>query len=192
MTDFEDVSRSRCAELAHGSAADTFPDRSSQVRPASPRIPAMGEGVVAVPVPEISRDELVQIVEAAFRRHPHVGNVLTHVSGARWDRVAGALDVIFDPSTKRGELSPIAVNLVELLSAEGGPTGRILKPFFSGLLKRLLSSGAATRLLAHVEDLLPETERCNPVDPPPEAAKSEGRGKTREDLFVPMCTGAGG
>lgn len=192
MTDFRDLSGSQYGELAFGCAADTAPEQSDQVRPARPGMLTTGEGVGTMPVPEVSRNELVQIVAVAFRRHPHVGNVLTHVSGARWDRVAAALDVIFDPSTKRGELSPIAMNLVELISAEGGPTGRILKPFISDLLERLLPSGAATRLLAHVEGLLPGAESSKSLGPAPDATKSGGRGETGEDLFVPISTGAGG
>jgi hypothetical protein len=36
--------------------------------------------------PEIALDDLVFFVAAVFRGHPHINNVLTHISGASWRR----------------------------------------------------------------------------------------------------------
>ena len=64
---------------------------------------------------EIAIDDLVFTVVAAFRRHPHLNNVLTHISGARWERVEQALRAILDPVSRSRELSPLARNIVDLM-----------------------------------------------------------------------------
>jgi hypothetical protein len=108
--------------------------------------------------PEIALDDLVFSVVAAFRRHPHINNVLTHISGARWSRVEQALRVILDPCAGSHDLSPLARNIVDLMCADRGVTGRILKPFYRELLTTVLGDRVASRLIAHVTCLFLEYE----------------------------------
>ena len=100
--------------------------------------------------PELGRRALVDAIVAALRYHPHVNNVLTHVSGGQWPRVDQALAVIFDRQTTADDLSPLARNVVDLLCAERGVTGRILKPYFRDALARLLPSEAGHSLWNHI------------------------------------------
>lgn len=108
--------------------------------------------------PEIAIDDFVFTVVAAFRRHPHINNVLTHISGASWERVEKALRVILDPLAGSGDLSPLARNIVDLMCADRGVTGRILKPYFRDLLAAVLSPRLAARVTAHVTCLFLEYE----------------------------------
>lgn len=107
--------------------------------------------------PEIALDELVFLVVAAFRGYPHINNVLTHISGANWGNVEQALRVILDPCAETHELSPLARNIVDLMCADRGVTGRI-KPFYRELLITLLGDAVASRLIAHVTYLFLERE----------------------------------
>lgn len=79
---------------------------------------------------EASVDNFVHALVAACRNHPHLNNVLTHISVGRWDRIESALVTIFSPSTKSAALTALERNLVELLWAERGITGRIATPLF--------------------------------------------------------------
>ena len=121
---------------------------------------------------ETDYDELVWTLMAAFRWHPHVNNVLTHVCGSQWTKVEQALRAIVDPRTTRADLSSLARNIVELMWAERGVTGRILKPYLREVLVRNLTRQAARRLqlriagfcVAQEEDVIcsgepPERER---------------------------------
>jgi hypothetical protein len=56
------------------------------------------------------------------------------------------------------ELSPLARNIVDLMSADRGIAGRILKPYFRDLFAAVLSPGLAARLTAHVTCLFLEYE----------------------------------
>lgn len=107
---------------------------------------------------EIALDDLVFSVVAAFRRHPHINNVLTHISGASWSRVEQALSVILDPRAGSRDLSPLARNIVDLMCADRGVTGRILKPYYRDLLTTILGERVAARLITHVTCLFLEYE----------------------------------
>jgi hypothetical protein len=107
---------------------------------------------------EIALDDLVFCVVAAFRRHPHINNVLTHISEASWSRVEQALRVILDPRAGSGDLSPLARNIVDLMCADRGVTGQILKPYYRDLLTNVLGPRMATHLIAHVTCLSLEYE----------------------------------
>src|ERR1019366_7580148 len=107
---------------------------------------------------EIAVGDLVFLVVAAFRRHPHISNVLTHISGANWERVEQALRAILDPLAASRELSPLARNIVDLMCADRGVTGRILKPYFRDFLGRILSPCLAALLTNHVSFLFLEFE----------------------------------
>ena len=103
--------------------------------------------------------ELVFLIVAAFRRHPHINNVLTHISGGNWLQIEQALSAILDPNAGRGALSPLAMNIIDLMCADRGITGRILKPYYSGFLITALGESAARRLIAHVTCLFIEHEK---------------------------------
>jgi len=98
-------------------------------------------------------DDLVRTSVIAFRYHPHINNVMTHICRAQWDRIEQALYVIFNPVVRHADLSPLAVNIVELLDAERGTTGRILKPYFHSVLAKRLSQELVTCLSLHIADL---------------------------------------
>lgn len=106
----------------------------------------------------LSTADLAFRVFAAFRAHPHINNVLTHISQSNWPQVEEALNVILDPSGSEN-LSSLARNIVDLMCAERGITGKILKPYFHGALKRLVEPDVAERLIRHVETLFAEAER---------------------------------
>jgi hypothetical protein len=107
---------------------------------------------------EITVADLAFAVVAAFRRQPHISNVLTHISGANWGRVEQALRAILDPLTPSCDLSPLARNIVDLMSADRGVAGRILKPYFRDFLARILSPHLAALLTDHVRLLFLEFE----------------------------------
>jgi hypothetical protein len=107
---------------------------------------------------QIAVGDLAFLVVAAFRRQPHISNVLTHISGANWGRVEQALRAILDPLTASRDLTPLARNIVDLMCADRGVTGRILKPYFRDLLARILSPHLAALLTDHVSLLFLEFE----------------------------------
>ena len=144
------------ADQFHAAAAWNIDPKSE---PASPPALAIGAPREAFGEnPEIAIDDLVFTVVAAFRRHPHINNVMTHISGARWERVEQVLRVILDPLAGSRDLSPLARNIVDLMCADRGVTGRILKPCFRDLLATVLSPRLAARLTAHVTCLFLEFE----------------------------------
>jgi hypothetical protein len=118
-------------------------------------------------IPDTVLDDLVFRVAAAFRGHPHINNVLTHISGANWTAVEGALRVILDPRTGHGDLSPLGRNIVDLMCADRGVTGRIVKPFYRGLLADLLGETTASRFVADVTSLFLESEAASCAVPAP-------------------------
>ena len=107
---------------------------------------------------EIAVGDLAFLVVAGLRRQPHISNVLTHISGADWGRVEQALRAILDPFTASRDLTPLARNIVDLMCADRGVTGRILKPYFRDLLARVLSPHLAALLTDHVTLLFLEFE----------------------------------
>jgi hypothetical protein len=102
---------------------------------------------------EVDLEALVLRLITAFRRHPHISNVLTHICAAQWERIEQALRVIFGPAVASGRLSPLADNLVELMWAERGVTGRILKPYLRELLASILPQRSAGLFLDKVRAL---------------------------------------
>jgi uncharacterized protein (DUF2249 family) len=108
--------------------------------------------------PELSIGELAFRVRVAFRVHPHLSNVLTHISGASWAKVEQSLNVIFDLATTSGSLSSLDHNIIDLMSADRGITGRIMKPYFHAVLRRVLELDHAQRLIRHIDALSLELE----------------------------------
>lgn len=96
---------------------------------------------------------LPKALVACFRSHPHVSNVLTHIGGARWDRIEAALVSLLDPAAGADELLPLARNLLDLLYAERGVTGRILKPFFLACVGNLAGSDIGTAIAVRLDGL---------------------------------------
>jgi hypothetical protein len=107
-------------------------------------------------VVEFDLGDLVTTTVAAFRSHPHINNVLTHICGARWERIGQALCVIVNPLATLNDLSPLAQNIVELMCAERGVTCRILKPIFHALLDKVLPARTAAYLRTHILQLFLE------------------------------------
>ncbi|WP_322987741.1 MULTISPECIES: hypothetical protein [unclassified Hoeflea] len=95
-------------------------------------------------------DTLTRAVVASFRANSHITNVMTHISGARWDHIEDALRVILDRGARPLQLSRLEANIVDLICAERGVTGRMLKPYFHSVLCRLLPPAAAASLQAHI------------------------------------------
>jgi uncharacterized protein (DUF2249 family) len=101
----------------------------------------------------IAINELASRTLIAFRSHAHINNVLTHISGGDWGKAEQALRFIFDPAAEHAELSPLARNILDLMCAERGVTGRILKPFLHGLLFALLEPSLVARTISRLEAL---------------------------------------
>ena len=132
---------------------------------------------------ELALPELVFLVVAAFRRHPHINNVLTHISGGNWLRIEQALSAILDPNAGHGALSPLAINIVDLMCADRGITGRILKPYYKNLLTSALGEQAAHRLIVHVTCLFAEHEEV--ALQAAQALKHERTGERHETASTP-------
>lgn len=94
--------------------------------------------------PELN--SLAEILYAALRRHPHLGNVLTHIAAQKWQRVEEALGQLLDPSAEPERFSPVARNLLELICDNRGTTGRILQPFFFGTVAHVAGEDARAKL----------------------------------------------
>lgn len=119
----------------------------------------------------LSTAELAFRIYAVFRAHPHISNVLTHISRAKWPEVEQALNLILDAATTSDRLSPLEQNVIDLMCAERGITGKILKPYFHGVLYRLLERNHAERLIRHVEGLFLDLEwKAQHPSPPAPAA----------------------
>lgn len=122
--------------------------------------------------PELSTAELAFRIFAAFRAHPHINNVLTHISRAKWVEVEQSLTRILDLSTTSDGLSPLEENILDLMAGERGITGKILKPYFAAALHRILEPERAGRLIRHVNALYLELE-WKVQHPPPAPLPSE-------------------
>ncbi|MCO5130238.1 MAG: hypothetical protein M9932_06690 [Xanthobacteraceae bacterium] len=107
-------------------------------------------------------DDIAFSLVAALRRHPHLSNVLTHISRSNWPRVEQTLRVILDPATQRHDLTPLAHNILDLMVAERGVTGRIFKPYLHALLVASVGANRAETLLSLIHRLT--------TQPPPKRA----------------------
>jgi uncharacterized protein (DUF2249 family) len=125
-------------------------------------------------------DALVQRTVVAFRSHPHVGNVMTHVCQGRWDELGRALRAILDPAATARDLSPLAENVVELMCAERGITGRLLKPYVQELLQQMLPAPVAARLRAHMARLFDELQTRHALPSPVAEPKEDIMTNPRE------------
>jgi len=113
----------------------------------SPNVaPAVTAGASDAPV----IDDLAFSLVAALRRHPHLSNVLTHISRSNWPRIEHTLRVILDPATQPCDLTLLARNMIDLMANERGDTGRIFKPYFQYLLIALAGPNQAKVLLSRL------------------------------------------
>jgi len=149
--------------------------RRRRNRPAAVR--SQGEPGAQAPV-DIDLDTLVFRVVSALRRHPHVNNVLTHIARADWRAVEQAIRAILDPCSHARDLSPLGCNIVDLMCADRGVTGRILKPYYQELLGIVLGERIAARLIAHVGCLYLDCEaaaraaaKAKPKSAPPRRSR---------------------
>ena len=94
----------------------------------------------------------------ALRAHPHLNNVLTHISRANWPSLEQSLGRILDPATPSEGLSPLEQNILDLMCADRGVTGRILKPYFRAVLYNFLEPGRAEPIIGHIQSLFRELE----------------------------------
>ena len=104
-------------------------------------------------LPDLPIGELAFRVLVTFRSHPHLSNVLTHISGGNWTKVERSLDSIFDVATTSGSLSPLEENIIDLMCADRGVTGRIMKPYFHAILRSLLEPDHTERLIGRIHVL---------------------------------------
>lgn len=111
--------------------------------------PAITAGAFDVP----AIDDLAFSLVAALHRHPHLSNVLTHISRSSWPRIEHTLRLILDPATQHRDLTPLARNMLDLMVAERGDTGRIFKPYFGALLTALAGPNKAKALLSRIHRL---------------------------------------
>ncbi len=125
---------------------------------------------------EFDLNGLVHAAVAAFRHHPHVNNVITHICGGQWERIRQAFCVILNPLASLDDLSPVAQNIVELMCAERGITGRILKPYFHALLAEVLPPRTAAGLGTHVWRLFLEMQ-SREANPGKDMAEASDRGR---------------
>jgi hypothetical protein len=122
---------------------------------------------------KLSRAELAFRIFAAFRAHPHINNVLIHIARANLVQVERSLNRILDQATASDLLFPLEQNMVDLMCAERGITGKILKPYFHATLHRILAPRDAERLIRHVENLFLELEWKAQHPAPPSTVPSE-------------------
>lgn len=106
----------------------------------------------------LSTEQLAFRTLAAFRAHPHITNVLTHISRANWALVERSLNRILDVTTTSDSLSPLEQNIVDLMCGNRGTTGRIFNPYFHAILHRVLEPDRAERLIGHIDALFVELE----------------------------------
>jgi hypothetical protein len=111
--------------------------------------PAISAGAFDMP----AVDDLAFSLVAALHRHPHLSNVLTHISRSSWPRIEHTLRVILDPATQRRDLTPLARNMLDLMTAERGDTGRIFKPYFGALLTALAGPNKTDVILSRIHRL---------------------------------------
>ena len=127
--------------------------------------PESGHAPQASAAPEVSCEsniaptELAFAVVASLRSHPHLSNVLTHISRGNWGQIEQAFVAILNPDTHATRLSALARNIVDLMCGDRGVTGRIFKPYYQELLSAILGKAVARRLIVNITSLFIEMER---------------------------------
>lgn len=93
---------------------------------------------------------LAENLSATIRQHPHLGNVVTHISSGRWARVDEALLPLFTPSENFLTVDPLTNNILRLICDNQGTTGRIMQPFFKDFLAHTLKTDDAKSIATWV------------------------------------------
>jgi hypothetical protein len=137
--------------------------------------------------PKLSIKELAFRSVAALRAHPHVSNVLTHISSAKWDKVEQSLATILDLTTTSSSLSLLEENIIDLMCADRGVTGKLLKPYFRTLLYKLLEPHEAKQIIHHTEVLFLELQLKAEHPPQPAPGSSE---QGMKPCLMPISTNA--
>jgi hypothetical protein len=84
-------------------------------------------------------------------------------------------------------MSPLALNILDLMCADRGITGRILKPFFRGILFLKLAPLTAQRFISHVDNLFEDSTRAS-LSAGSEEVTSEQPGESTADISVSRLT----
>lgn len=111
---------------------DTVADKTSEQADPAVYLPA-----------RMDHSQLADYLAAAFRDHPHINNVMTHIGGANWQGIEHALAELLDADRPSPSLSRLARNILQLICAERGVTGRVLKPYVASLLERIAPGDTA-------------------------------------------------
>jgi hypothetical protein len=82
----------------------------------------------------------------------------THNSGGDWPKIEAAFKAILDGRVGVRHLSPLARTIVDLLSADRGITGRMMKRYFQALLASQLDPGLAAHFRCRVRTLFEDLE----------------------------------
>jgi len=112
---------------------------------------------------------LVEDFVGALRWHPHLGNVLTHISSRKWGQVEESFAIFFDSTADASSLTPLSQNLLELICDNAGTTGRIMQPFLLTFLAQNLDDEDAARIEQRIRCLrasLPDHADTTPVHAP--------------------------
>lgn len=123
---------------------------------------------------DASHTELTFTLVAALRAHPHLCNVLTHISSQNWRAAEKAIAALLDPATAAGELSALECNILELLCDDRGVTGRIMRPFFFAVIAHVAGEEEKARVESRMRELRalmpaatrPRIRRCKSTSAP--------------------------
>lgn len=95
----------------------------------------------------IAVEELIAVLLANLKQHPHFGNVLHHIAGGNWDAVSNSIREIVLERAPVSTCSALTRNLYRALSGTGPINLRPLRQWFLRLVE-LESSSLFARLLA--------------------------------------------
>ena len=95
----------------------------------------------------IAVEELIAVLLANLKQHPHYGNVLHHVAGGDWEAVSNSIREIVLERAPVSTCSALTRNLFRALSGTGPSNLRPFRQWFLDLVE-LESSSFFARLLA--------------------------------------------
>ena len=95
----------------------------------------------------IAVEELIAVLLANLKQHPHYGNVLHHVAGGDWEAVSNSIREIVLERAPVSTCSALTRNLFRALSGTGPSSLRPFRQWFLDLVE-LESSSLFARLLA--------------------------------------------
>lgn len=131
-------------------------------------------------------DDLAFSLVAMLHRHPHLSSVLTHISRSNWPRIEHTLRVILDPATQPRDLTPLARNMLDLMVAERGVTGRIFRPYLRALLVALVGPNKAETVLSHIHRLA-APDAAILIIAPKVSATTTGPSAVADDAHNEIC-----